>query len=587
MILKQTFEATLIIVATTCFAMNLKAEIRLPAQISSKMVLQQNTKANIWGWDSPGTKITITTSWNDDKYSVSTSKDGSWLVPISTPEGSFEAKKITISNGKETVVLDDVLIGEVWLASGQSNMEMPLFGFSNCPVIGSAQDIVESSQYKGKIRYVTLPKEEAYSPMESADGEWKECEPKNAPLFGAVGYYFAQNLTNSLNVPVGIINNAWGGSRVEGWLPKEVIATYDEPTEENACKAQYPMAMSRPMVMYNGQFYPIRNYTFRGAIWYQGESNAGILPNPYKERMQKMIEVFRHDLGNAELPFYMVQLAPYWNNDKDAFDYPIVREQQKQIADEDKNVHLISIMDLVKADEMTQIHPGNKKEVGRRLSYLALANEYGIEGVPCVVPEFERVILKSGKIEIRFKNISAAGGFGRLADFKGLEICGSDQIWFPADVFIHPYMNTFEVSSPDVPEPVAVRYGFRNFIECNLTAANGLALFPFRSDRILEGEGPAATMKTSNVDFTGTWEGMVESSFGQNKVNISINKCKDGNWTGTYNGSTIKDVSTIGSTIDFSFSEMGFEIPGSLTIINEKEASMSSLGIDSVLSKIK
>jgi len=586
--MKPITKSLLIIASALCFSFSLNAEIRLPAQISSNMVLQQNTKANIWGWENPGAKITVTTSWNTNKYTATAAKDGSWIVAIDTPTGSFETRTVTITSGKQIISLDNVLIGEVWLGSGQSNMEMTMKGFSNCPVIGSAQDIVESSQYKGKIRIATIPKVETYTPLESADGEWKECEPKNAPDFGAVAYYFAQNLTTALNVPVGIINNAWGGSRVEGWLPKEVIATYEgEPTDEDACKAKYFINMSRPMIMYYGQFYPIKNYTFKGCIWYQGESNAGNLPNPYKERMQKMIEVFRKDLGNAEFPFYMVQLAPYWNNDKDAFDYPVVREQQKQIADEDENVHIISIMDLIKADEMIQIHPGNKKDVGRRLSYLALANEYGVEGVPAVVPEFVKATARKGKMELRFKNINESGGFGRMDDFKGFEICGADQVWYPATVSLSQFGGTVNVSSPDVPEPVAVRYGFRNFIECNLTAANGLAVFPFRSDRILEGEDPADALKPSTLDFTGTWEGEVETMMGKNPVKISISKASDGTWQGTYNGMELKEPQTMGKTIEFSYSMMGMSMPISLTIDNDKEASISFMGSDTKLSKTK
>ncbi|MCF0160529.1 MAG: sialate O-acetylesterase, partial [Bacteroidaceae bacterium] len=207
-----------IFVTLCCLFMTaaMQAKVILPDQIGDYMVLQQQTDAKLWGWATAGTTVQIKASWTADTVTATANEQGKWVAFIKTPAASYVPQTLTISDG-DPVTLQNVLIGEVWFASGQSNMQMPLIGFGNCPIEGSTQAIATAGQYKGKIRFATLDQAEHYTPQERVGGEWKECTPDNARRFGATAFFFAENLQKVLDVPIGIINSAWGGSRVEGW----------------------------------------------------------------------------------------------------------------------------------------------------------------------------------------------------------------------------------------------------------------------------------------------------------------------------------------------------------------------------------
>ena len=482
----------LLIFALLSLATAAMAGIRLPSQISDYMVLQQQTQARLWGWADPGATVTVSTSWNNASYTARADSKGAWKLEVNTPAGSYKEETVTLTCGGEKVVLEHVLIGEVWLGSGQSNMEMPLRGFDNCPVEGAIQEIAESGRYRGRIRFSTLPKTEAYSPRETVDAPWKESCPDNAPGFGAAAWFFAKNLNEVLDVPVGIINNAWGGSRVEGWLPKEIVSEYPGvPSDSLACK-QIWMSMSRPTIMYYGQWAPVRNYTFRGVIWYQGESNVNMDPLAYADRMGTLINLWRRENGSPELPVYQVEIAPYAeNNNPDGLEDPIIREQQHKAARETENCWIISTADLVYPFETYQIHPAKKREVGQRLSYMVLNHTYGRTVFPGITPEYSGMTVKGNEVTVTFKNVRESGGFNLFDSIEGLEVCGPDLVFHPATGRVMNMRYTIVVSSPEVEHPVAVRYAFRNFRPGNLTGGNGLAVPPFRSDRIIEGETPS------------------------------------------------------------------------------------------------
>ncbi len=522
------------------WAMNAGAEIRLPAQMSDNMVLQQQTKANLWGWAEAGESLSVTTSWDNTKYNATADASGRWVVTLHTPKGSFEEQSITISTGQQKVNLDHVLIGEVWLCSGQSNMEMTVNGFMNCAVEGSAQDIAEAIDWKGRIRYLTVPRTTAFAPLDSVAGTWQECMPSTVGGFGAVGYYFAQNLTRNLQVPVGIINNAWGGSTVEGWLPKEIIAELGYPTDEETIRQKFGMEMLFPMIMYNGQFWPIRDYTVKGVLWYQGCSNTNFADTrmDYANRLLKMVNHWRKVKRQPDMPVYQMMLAQYGNGKPKEIEFPILREQQMRAAEADSLVYCGTILDVFVPHEINQIHPSNKRIVGRRLSYMALANTYKIKGFAKEPLKYSGYEIDDDEIILSFSNFNEVGGLGRIYDIKGVEICGADLVWHEADVKTDPYGNTIKVSSPEVESPVAVRYGWRNFMECTLVGANGLGGYPFRTDRLLEGEIPAANEEIGpEGPFEGVWTGRltVERSNLDLPIRITMKKMSDGSWTCVFN----------------------------------------------------
>ena len=220
----------LIIAALGMMSMKAESKVVLPHILSNGMVLQQQSKARIWGWDSPGTIVKVKASWSDDEYEVKTGSDGKWLVAISTPKASYNKHTITINDGDETVI-KDVLSGEVWVCAGQSNMEMPVKGFGNCPVDNYNQEIINAADVKA-VRSVKIPSRMAMTPQEDAQCEWKECSPATVGDFSATGYFFAKTVSKALGIPVGLIEANKGGTRAESWLDYDNLkALGDEPLD--------------------------------------------------------------------------------------------------------------------------------------------------------------------------------------------------------------------------------------------------------------------------------------------------------------------------------------------------------------------
>ena len=314
------FLITFLSVCTT-----LCAKITLPEIISDNMVLQQDTEIKLWGKATPNSAVTVTPSWNNRKYQTQADTNGNWLVKVQTPAATFSPQTITVSDD-ESVTLGNILIGEVWFASGQSNMEMPLNGFRNNPILNSNETIALSGENKG-IRFATVSKTASYEPRETVEGTWKESNPENSPWFSATAYHFAVTLSRSLNVPVGIIVCAWGGSRVESWISREILTTYpDIDLSEKAIEATD--SWRRPLVMYNGMVKPLTNYTIKGFFWYQGESNVGQHHN-YAQRLADMVGLWRADWGLDELPFYYADIAPWMYNDgEEGISAALLREAQ-------------------------------------------------------------------------------------------------------------------------------------------------------------------------------------------------------------------------------------------------------------------
>ena len=479
---------------TICLAtfLSVSGKVELPAVIGDNMVLQQDTKVNLWGKAAVGSTVEATVSWDSSaRYSAKTGNDGMWLLQVSTPKASYTPQSITISDGERTV-LNNILIGEVWFTAGQSNMEMPLNGFRNCPIDGSNEEIATSGEWSGRIRMATVPHAGNREVQEWVGGKWEVPSSETAPDMSATSWYFAKMLTRSLDVPVGIICCAWGGSRVEGWIPREKLLSYsDVNLEEELTKSWngHGWHYHSPLVMYNGMLHPLRHYTIKGFLWYQGESNCG-KEKDYADRLNSMVEIWRKEFSedqanplNDALPFFLTEIAPWGGyGGVDGESGALLREAQHDAGERViKNSGCITINDLVKPWEVNQIHPAAKEEVGNRFAYMALNRTYGKKHIACDSPEYDHHVTDGSTLEVFFKY--ADEGISPWDDVRGFEIAGDDKNFKPATAKFNERHKSYILSSPDVPEPKHVRYCFRNFKTGNVINHRGLPLAPFRSDR--------------------------------------------------------------------------------------------------------
>ena len=458
------------------------AKIQLPEQLGDHCVLQQQAAANLWGRAAANSKVTVRVSWSKTKYTTVADGEGRWLLAVDTPAASYDPQTITISDKDGGVTLGDVLIGEVWLAGGQSNMEMPLNGFNGCPVEGSAESILRAGEWKNKVREVKIPKTGAEEPQEFVSGKWVETNPVTARDFSAVAWHFATMLNSALDVPVGIVACNWGGSSVESWLPKDLVHSYPANTiPDGSCEPVITEGgwyyHTSPYVMYNGMICPVSHYTIKGFIWYQGETNAG-LPQYYPERLAKMVQIWRDLWGNADLPFYEVELAP-WIYGGDGTSGARIREAQHKAVELIPHSGIVCTNDLAYPYETYQIHPTQKKQVGERLALLALNRDYGMAALACEGPVYKDIEISGNQVTVNFTN-TGNDGLSPWYDIVGFELAGEDRVFHPARAERRD--NCVVVTSDEVPAPVAVRYCFRDFQVGNLTGSMNLPAVPFRSD---------------------------------------------------------------------------------------------------------
>ena len=457
-----------------------QAKIELPEIIGDNMVLQQQTNAHLWGKATPKATVTISVSWSGEKFTTRADKEGHWLVSVPTPAASKDEQTIVIEENGEQTVISRVLIGEVWFASGQSNMEMPLNGFWNCPVEGSNEVIATASENRF-VRIAPIPQNGQTKPVEEVKGKWEVPSPATAPRMSATSYFFATMLQRALDIPVGVIACAWGGSRVEGWLPESIVSKYEDVNvkqeQEKGWNGQW-WHYHTPCIMYNGMLHPLRHYTVRGFLWYQGESNVG-KHDTYPQRLKTMVDLWRSEFGGtaADMPFYEVEIAPWGGNDD--WSGPRFRECQHEAARIIENAGCICINDLVYPYERWQIHPAQKREVGNRLAYMALNRTYGFKSIACDSPEFDHMQVKDGDIEVFFRY--ADDGLSPWQDIEGFEIAGDDDQYKPAKARLNESNKSIVVSSPEVPQPKNVRYCYRAFQIGNLKNHRGLPAVPFRT----------------------------------------------------------------------------------------------------------
>ena len=460
-------------------ALVLDAKVKLPALVSDNMLLQQQTDARLWGWAKPGATVRVTPSWDGQTVSCQADAQGRWRVSVKTPAASYTPYDITIDDG-EPLTLKGVLVGEVWLASGQSNMQMPLKGFGGCCVKNGVDEVIRSADYPA-IRFFTVSTEQAYELQEDCKGRWEVPSVHTSAEFSATAWFFATSLEKALRVPVGIIVSAYGGSKVESWLSREILEGYPDVDLSREAIERCDPPYERPLLMYNAMIWPIRNYTFKGIIWYQGESNVGA-HQTYARRLATMVDLWRDNFGLGEIPFYFVEIAPY------DYDSPVqdgkgayLREAQFKAQALIPNSAMVSTNDAVETYERHNIHPRNKDVVGHRLSYLALNLTYGLKQINCFGPQYKSWQAKGNEAWVAFDNLQM--GICRNYDLRGFEVAGEDRVFYPADkVWLHWQTNEMVISSEKVAHPVAVRYGFGDFMPGTMIGGNELPTIPFRTD---------------------------------------------------------------------------------------------------------
>lgn len=474
------------IAALALVALTAGAEIRLPSVIGDNMVLQRESHARIWGWAGPGATVKVKTSWDGASYRVKAGQDGRWEVMVSTGAAGGPYT-ISLSDGRETR-LTGIMLGEVWICSGQSNMEMPVQGFLGQPCLHAAETMREARQYPD-IRLFTVGRKTSDTPVEDCQGQWLLPDPATVGAFSAVAYYFGRCLNQYLGVPVGLIASDWGGTNIEAWMSEGSVSALG--IDKEYCDKNWNEDYTPCSVLYNGMIAPVIPFTAKGFIWYQGESNRHNWYD-YAEMQVEMIRQWREAWGDDEMPFYLTQIAPY------RYDGPEKRRSAMLVEQQCKAVSAIGHCGMASTTDVghpSLIHEPDKLSVGERLAWLALSRDYAVPGVPADAPTYKSMEVKDGKVVVSFNNVCAPDdqtdprSFTWCADdgsivrqVKGFEIAGEDKVFHKANARLLWSQNQVEVWSEGVPEPVAVRYSFCNYVETNLKTTIGQPVIPFRSD---------------------------------------------------------------------------------------------------------
>ena len=467
----------LLLVAATALAFGASAKVVLPKVLGSNMVLQQNADVNLWGKADADAKVTVKVSWDKAKIKTKADENGNWAVKVATPAGSFDKYTISISDGEE-IVLENVMIGDVWITSGQSNMEMPVKGWDRQPTENAKEFIFSATKYADQIRMFTVPRARSYNEdkEDCVGGEWLCPAPSSVANMSAVAYTFAYNLVGKVDFPIGIITSNWGGTRIESWMP---IKALEDVLSKEQLEHKHKIHSIKPSELYCAMIAPIRKYNARGFLWYQGCSNLGDIDH-YDIMQARMVQQWREDWGDTEnkMPFYFTMIAPHSYGNSRAIAYPLFVEcQQRALA----NIPNCAMAATTDTGEEVCIHPAKKNEVGERMAAFALRDLYGQGGVDVVAPTYESYKVDGNSIIVTLKDVGPGlvPGYGKWV--KGFEIAGADKVFHPANAYVHSYREV-KVSSDKVKEPVAVRYAFRNFIPCDLMSVLGLPVVPFRTD---------------------------------------------------------------------------------------------------------
>lgn len=475
--MKTSYLKSTIILALLLASFQMFSQISLPTMFTDNMVIQQKSNNPIWGKAKPNSKVTVKTSWNNKEYIAESDKEGNWKTAIETPSagGPYTIK---ISNNRKSTELKNVMVGEVWICSGQSNMEWPVGDFGK---VANYEEEIRNAKYPN-IRLLQVEKNTSDQPLQeikAAGNGWQECSPETIDKFSATAYFFGRNLHENLDIPIGLINTSWGGTVAEAWTSEESLSQLPEFVERiedfnNKNYANDPGNPNHPTTLYNAMIAPIVPYGIKGAIWYQGESNDS-RAYQYQTLFPLMISDWRTKWG-YDFPFYYVQLANFMemNDEPVESNWAELREAQLKTLNLD-NTGMAVIIDIGDAKD---IHPKNKQDVGKRLALQALENTYN-QNIVGSGPIYQSYKIENGGIRIYFEeNKSKLKVKGN--EIKGFSIAGPDKKFYWADAKIEN--NEVVVSSPHVKFPMAVRYAWSNNPECNLYNDKDLPASPFRTD---------------------------------------------------------------------------------------------------------
>ncbi len=495
--------AWLAVVVALAGAGSAMADVTLPNIFGEHMVLQRGQKNKVWGKAAAGEEVTVSIA--SQSHKTKAGADGSWSVMLD-PQEVGDPLTLTVK-GKNEIKLGDVLVGEVWICSGQSNMQWSVNSSNDA-------DLERATAKHPKLRMINFPNVGVQEPIWShPDRQWQVCAPETVGNWSAVGYFFGRQLQRTLDVPVGLINNAWGGSAceawvnrdlltktavlrpmMEGWILKEKAFTElskktdldDEKMKQLAQLQNQMRGNARPGNIYNGVLSSHIGFGIRGAIWYQGESNAG-RAYQYRDLFPLMIQNWRDDFGQGDFPFYWVQLADFLAEKPEPGDsaWAELREAQTLTMKRLKNTGEAVIIDI---GEGKDIHPKNKVDVGRRLARWALAETYKVPGIPCRSPLYKSLEKSGNKVVLTFDNIAPmqtppSTGWRPfdVGDPRGFAIAGDDKKFVWASAKILPD-GRIEVWSDKVKEPASVRYAWADNPVVNMYSTAGLPLTPFRTD---------------------------------------------------------------------------------------------------------
>ena len=465
---RQHIASIIFIVLIFCTGV-LKAEIRLPAIFGDHMVLQQQTDAAIWGMATPKQAVNVVASWDNESYSTKSDKEGNWKLKVKTPAAGGPYT-ISISDGA-SITLNNVLIGEVWICSGQSNMQMTMSGYRNQPILGANKTIATSRNES--IRLFTVERTKSLDPQYDFPGIWTECTPGNVSDFSATAYYFGQMIEEALDVPVGLICSSWGGTRIEPWMSENGFDKFNWVILPDK-KPEGELSPQTPTVLYNAMIKPMVGFAIKGGLWYQGESNRNE-PEHYRELMPSLVENWRSEWGIGDFPFYYVQIAPY-DYGTNGLNSALLREAQLKASTAIPNIGMACLMDV---GEKHNIHPADKQAAGERLAYLALAKTYGTNGLEYSGPVLKEMTIEGNLVKLTFDH--ATNGlttFGKeLVNFK---VAGENERFVPAKAILT--RNGITLVSPSIEKPVAVRYAFDDFVVGELFNTEGLPASSFRTD---------------------------------------------------------------------------------------------------------
>ncbi len=455
--------------------------VEIPEVIGDNMVLQQHADARLWGWSKPGATVEVKVSWNKDSQKTKADSKGNWSIYIPTPGASFEGQTITFRDGESTVTLRNILIGEVWLCSGQSNMEMPIIGWPGQPVKNATETIILANS-DVPIRHCYVKRTKSFEKQERCEAIWNINDAEGVARASAVAYFFAKRLNDVLKVPVGVINASWGGTAIEGWMSKDVLEQdfAGEIDMSAYTTRQWPKENNHtaPASLYNGMLHPVLPFTIRGFIWYQGENNRDRWEQ-YSRLQPAFVRMLREENGNADLPFYYTQIAPYSYGNPSAPESGYFMWMQAQNQREIPNSAMAATIDT---GELNCIHPSDKETTANRLANIALVRDYGYNTVDACTPIAESFSFEDGMAKVTF-SVGANGMSPIFTDIPGFELAGEDKVFYPATARVDENdCKVIRVRSDKVSKPVAVRYAIKNYSEPTLFSCFGVPASPFRSD---------------------------------------------------------------------------------------------------------